>query len=310
MSYQNAYQCDDTLMNSIPVEFLWLELTDICNLKCKHCYANSGPENGNQDLLSEMDYKNIIHSAYSGGCRSIQFIGGEPTANNSLPYLIRYATALGFEFVEIFSNLVRFPECVFDVIVDSKDRSQIATSLYSYDPETHDRITGKPGSHLSTLKNIEKILAAEIPLRAAFIEMNENSGHFDRTLNFLQSIGVRNVQSDRVRNFGRGAHDEESIDELCGHCAGPTLCIGSDGAVSPCIMSRSWSIGNIRQSEYMDLVNSDSLKKLRSKIAKQHIETQKENNDVTEKCNPCNPWANCKPCPPNTHCNPHNCVPW
>jgi sulfatase maturation enzyme AslB (radical SAM superfamily) len=36
-------QTIDAPVLSKPLDFLWLELTNRCNLQCTHCYADSGP---------------------------------------------------------------------------------------------------------------------------------------------------------------------------------------------------------------------------------------------------------------------------
>src|SRR5580692_1831179 len=87
------------------LEFAWLELTNRCNLRCIHCYAQSGPLEGETDILSEEDYSLLLKQIHQLGCRKVQFIGGEPTLNKSLPYLIEKARLEGFEFVEVFTNL-------------------------------------------------------------------------------------------------------------------------------------------------------------------------------------------------------------
>src|SRR5437867_1446863 len=70
------------------VQFLWLELTNRCNLQCVHCYAESSPFTGDDDLLAPGDYHDILANAAELGCKQVQFIGGEPTLNRQLPEFI------------------------------------------------------------------------------------------------------------------------------------------------------------------------------------------------------------------------------
>jgi hypothetical protein len=53
-----------------------------------------------------------------------------------------------------------------------------------------------------------------------------------------------------MRHFGRGAaHLEQSqIAELCSSCADGTLCVGPDGRVSPCIMSKKYPRSGLSDS--------------------------------------------------------------
>src|SRR5215210_6144823 len=92
------------------LEFLWLELTNRCNLQCVHCYAESHPHSGDRDLLTTRDYESIMSQAYALGCRNIQFIGGEPQLNRDFLQLVIKAKTIGFEFIEVFSNLTRLAD--------------------------------------------------------------------------------------------------------------------------------------------------------------------------------------------------------
>ncbi len=58
--------------------FLELEITGFCQLKCVHCYAESGPHGGHGTMTAE-DWEKVIDQAAEIGIRMIQFIGGEPT---------------------------------------------------------------------------------------------------------------------------------------------------------------------------------------------------------------------------------------
>ena len=173
------------------LDFVWLELTNRCNLQCVHCYAESGPTTGKTDVLTENDYLNLIEQVYELGCRRIQFIGGEPTLNRSLPALIEAAFIGQFEFIEVFTNLTRLPEELFRVFCEFN--VAIATSFYSYRPETHDAITTQQGSFERTTRNMQRILNAGLPLRAAIVEMELNKQDIIKTRHFLEEMGVTNI---------------------------------------------------------------------------------------------------------------------
>ena len=63
---------------SSDVRFMWLEITGRCQLRCVHCYADSGPESGH-GTMTAADWKRVIGEAADAGVRMVQFIGGEPT---------------------------------------------------------------------------------------------------------------------------------------------------------------------------------------------------------------------------------------
>jgi hypothetical protein len=55
------------------LSFLWLELTNGCNLKCVHCCTESSTQTGDRDLLTTDDYLSVMNQAYgwtAAGCNS------------------------------------------------------------------------------------------------------------------------------------------------------------------------------------------------------------------------------------------------
>lgn len=282
------------------LNFLWLELTNQCNLQCSHCYADSGPYATQADRLSREKYQELIIEAYEVGCRRIQFIGGEPTLNRDLPDLIKFSAKIGYTFIEVFTNLT----CLTDELLLCFKESDVhvATSVYAPTACTHDQITQVHGSFDKTIRNLQALLKAGISVRAGVIGMKENSGQTERTMQFLRDLGVQNVGTDRLRYFGRGAKEGEgALSELCGACADNTLCVGSDGIVSPCIMSKLWSVGSVLNESLTELAKSGRLAALRGHIYRAVIEPREENGrddrGIDAICTP-------KTCAPSGPCSP------
>jgi len=262
-------------------------------------YAESSPFRAGDDLLAAEDYHEVLSTAAQLGCRQVQFIGGEPTLNRHLSDFIAHARSLDYEFVEVFSNLTRVSQPLLDCFVEHD--VNVATSVYSHRPEIHDEITKKTGSHKQTMRGIDAVLAARLRLRAGVIAMPLNEDHIEDTVAFLRGRGVPEVGTDHVREFGRASEDSDdsSMANLCGNCAGSTLCVAPNGAVSPCIMSKAWSVGSILETPLAEVVESDRLRNVRRRIY-DHTVGPREQFTVA-------PHADCEPsCGPS--CYP-SCVP-
>ena len=248
------------------------------------------------------------------GCRQLQFIGGEPTLNKSLPRLIAQADELGYELVEVYSNLVSLSDSL--VTVFRLHRVSVATSVYANTPELHDLITQTSGSHKRTIFNIERLLKSGVPVRVGVIAMDQNKDALEATFEFLRKLGVANMGLDHVRSFGRaGAQKSCTMGNLCGNCANNILAIGPDGIVAPCIMSKEWSVGSVLKTPLREIAASQGLADTRYRIAEATASKAGGPNpchpDAT--CNPnCSPSYNCipcspnagQPCQPNRWCNP------
>ncbi len=289
-----------------PLNFLWLELTNQCNLRCSHCYSDSGPTTYSHDLLGYEDYVRLIDDAYDMGCRSIQFIGGEPTLNKDIDKLIVHASDRGYDFVELFTNLFRLPEDFLSLI--KRRNVQVATSLYADTPDLHDKITTVTGSFTRTLGNIKRLVAEGVRLRVGVIAMDENRHAVDQTMAFLKNIGVANVGTDALRQFGRGsASKDHDMSELCGECANGTLCVGPDGVVSPCTMSKAWSVGSVFRESLHEIVRSEALEDTRSAIYEHAVKPR----GIVDICAPktCAPYDSCSPKLGPGPCAPSGCTP-
>ena len=249
------------------LDFLWLELTNRCNLRCVHCYTESSPDTGDRDLLTTSDYVSTMHDAAALGCRSVQFIGGEPQLHRDFPALLTEATRIGFDFVEVFSNLTFLAEDT--VSYAAAHGIRFATSVYSDEAPGHDAVTGVRGSHAKTVRNLRRLIAAGVDTRAATIRVEQDDAEIGRTTLFLRELGVPIVRTSEVREFGRG---EEIVGHgarmtgLCGHCWNGKLCVAPDGAVFPCVMARHWPVGNILEVGLEEIVRGMPLRHVRREI--------------------------------------------
>jgi MoaA/NifB/PqqE/SkfB family radical SAM enzyme len=249
------------------LKFLWLELTNRCNLQCVHCYSESSPHSGERDLLTTQDYESIMSQAYALGCRMIQFIGGEPQLHPDFLHLLIKAKTIGFEFIEVFTNLTRLRDDTLRYAADNGIR--FATSVYSDESAAHEAITKVRGSHARTIKNLTKLISNGIETRTATVVINQDKPAVERTKRFLLDLGVPHVKASEVREFGRGEEilsQRARLSGLCGHCWSGKLCVAPDGAAYPCVMARQWPVGNVIDTPLAEIIRGESLETMRKII--------------------------------------------
>ena len=249
------------------LDFLWLELTNRCNLRCVHCYTESHPHSGDRDVLTTQAYERLMREAYDLGCRKLQFIGGEPQLNRDFHKLLVTANTIGFEFIEVFSNLTQLDDET--VCYAAQNGICFATSVYSDEPAAHDAITRVKSSHARTIRNLKKLIDKGIETRAATIVIDQDRANVKRTKRFLTALGVTHVKSAQVREFGRGEEilsRPARLEGLCGHCWSGKLCIAPDGTAYPCVMARQWPVGNVLETSLAEIVGGRSLEGMRQTI--------------------------------------------
>lgn len=298
-------------------EFMWLEVTGACPLKCEHCYADSGPD-GTHGTMTEKNWHGVIDDSADLGLKRVQFIGGEPTLLPALPNLIDHSLDRGLG-VEVFSNMTHIRESLWKTL--SQKGVSLATSFYSDNAAEHDAITKGRGSYERTKGNIEKALELGIPLRAGVIDVRDGQ-RADQAQTQLRNMGVERIGYDKLRQVGRGVRNiEESIGQLCGRCT-VNLAVGPKGEVWPCVFSRWLVAGNVQEQPIGDIVRGPALRDIRSTL---DVEFASRLN-TTMDCKPanCDPYCQpqegvCQPdCTPQLNpctpdipqpCDPQNCGP-
>jgi radical SAM protein with 4Fe4S-binding SPASM domain len=251
----------------------------------------------------------VLREAQGEGCKSIQFIGGEPLLHPGLEVLLQTAWSLRYENIEIFTN----GTCLTSkwLALFTELQVKVAFSFYHTSPEAHDEITGVKGSYFRTLKSIDLALEAGLPVRVGIIQITQTHEEVEQVKEFLKARGVSNVGVDRMRRVGRADKDGthatpfNQLEELCGACHNGNLCVTATGEVYPCIMARSWPVGNILRDSLHHVIHGQQLAKFR------YLQREFLANRPAASCNPdddCNPY--CRPnCNPYEGCSP-KCIPW
>jgi len=292
------------------LNFFWAEITNRCNLNCKHCYADSGYNNTNE--LSEDEWKDLLNQGYMQGATSVQFIGGEPLLRNDLLSLIFHAKAIGYQKIEIFTNGTLITNKFLDQLVNIQG-IQFAVSLYSDVESVHDSITGKMGSWKKTISNIEKIRIRNLSVRIAFIVMALNEDSIESTLSFCSRKGFPCPRPDIIRSSGRASTNLKPNNlellkcfyKMCPEfytskekfifsvnyntCWANKIAITSTGEVIPCVFARDIILGNIKSKKLSEIIDSDSVKNA-WKLSKDYVQICKD-CEYRYACKDCRPLA-------------------
>ncbi|WP_325114953.1 radical SAM/SPASM domain-containing protein [Streptomyces sp. GMR22] len=282
--------------------FLWLDLTRKCQLRCGPCFNSSGPE-GTHGIMERDDWLHVLDQAAECGVRRVQLIGGEPTLYPDSLLLADRALSLGLG-VEIYSNLVRVTEAWWALL--RRDGMSLAASYYSDTPEEHNKVTGRP-SHARTLANIKKAVALGIPLRIGIVATAERQ-RVAQARRELEALGVKRINVDHVRPFGRGAQGRTpDVSALCGRCGIGRAAVGPDGRVSPCVFSAALlSVGNVRSTPLATILGSPTMAEARASIRSVFGKGGGGDEDK-DSCDPsCDPNAECSPGYPGSECGPRN----
>lgn len=229
--------------------FLELEITQFCQLKCAHCYSESGPD-GREGTMTPADWRNVMDQARMIGVETVQFIGGEPTLYPDITDLARYALGIGLD-VDIYTNLVHVTPDMWDLF--TTPGVSVGFSWYSADPGKHAEVTGSRASHGRTKASIREAVRLGVKLRAGIVEVSDGQD-IDVAMAELRELGVTDMGADRSRGVGRAARGTApEISELCGRCGKGRAAIGMNGQVTPCVLGRFLVAGHVRDTPLSDI---------------------------------------------------------
>lgn len=263
------------------LDYLWLELTQGCNLRCLHCYASCSNVEKRGDGLTLGQWESILRQGAELGCQHVQLIGGEPLLFRDFEKLVMVACEHGYS-VEVFTNATLLSEERARLFAGHG--IQVRVSLYGGTAEVHDAITQVRGSFQRTCDALELLRDYDIGTTVAVIVMKQNQRDLQSIAECIRSLGHEYEGYDVVRPSGRGNdaelvptdssvlsgrimdHPNFSTDRDSFHayhhwnnCWSGKLAITSNGDALPCIFAREVVCGNIKTHTIAQLASEGSL---------------------------------------------------
>lgn len=265
---------------------LQIELTSSCNERCIHCYIPMHQRRKPvADSLSTDDIKKVLLQARKMGTLCVTFSGGELLLRKDLLELLHFARDCDF-ITSIYSNVTLFTEPLAAQLSEL-NLSSVQVSLYSMNPDVHDKVTGLPGSFEKTKHGIELLLEAgmRVIINCPVLKANKDDvlevqkyadskdikfgsdylligqSDFD-TCNLDQRLSVteiRHVIEEMMENnasyknfvLSKSANydaDERNIGDRPACGVGiDTLNIAANGDIIPCPGWNGYALGNIKK---------------------------------------------------------------
>lgn len=164
----------------------YLELTQACNLKCRHCY-NDSRFNGNK--LQEVPIENIVEKIIEWEVFNVVLSGGETLLRR--PQLYSALRSFNEETIttSLNSNLTTFTKEDAKYFVQY-NLGGILTSLYSDDSLEHDIISGKPGSYNLTLNGIKIAVREGLPVAINLVGTKMTKDKVYKTGKLAKELGA------------------------------------------------------------------------------------------------------------------------
>ena len=166
---QKHHFIDEIKEKDYGCRFAWIEITSKCNLRCIHCYNESDVRC--DSIMTFEEFCKVVDLLLEMNVPKIQIIGGEPFFDREmLKRMLDYVVGK-FEYIEIFTNGTLIPDLWLEYLL--KNNIHIALSVYSYNKDMHDKVTGVKGSWASTNNTIQRLKDCGIPYRVCNVLMKD-----------------------------------------------------------------------------------------------------------------------------------------
>lgn len=178
-------------MNPTRIE---LELTEQCNLACRFCYNSQKPIISGlaSEIIKRLSEENVMEIVLTGGEPMIhpQFkeILAECCAIFSKVMVQTNGTYITEEYAQLFSD-----QGIFGVNI----------SLHGM-RAAHESLTCVQGSYDSAIRGIKSLLAHHVRLASNFVLTNENVASLEETIDYLYTLGLREITLTRFTPTGVG----------------------------------------------------------------------------------------------------------
>lgn len=196
-----------------PIDSLHFELTSHCNMRCMHCYNNSGINNLIKDSMTPQKWINFAkYIVDKGGVYETILSGGEPFL-------------LGDTVIEIMDILNEFGEKRwFSLLTNGyflTDERISRLRKYRYhwlqisidgsDSKYHDKFRNLQGAWERAVHASKKVAMSGIPLKIAHCVTPYNIDKIDDMCELAYSLGASEIIAGRISYSGRAAQNTNYI---------------------------------------------------------------------------------------------------
>lgn len=182
---------------------VWINITDVCNNRCKWCYQKSMERTGR--FMSFDIARGIINGSKRNGATDCIFIGGEPTFHPELPAMIKEAKKNDM-FVIVISNgrFLPIPGYLDQLISAGVDAINI--SLHGWSKKSYQELTGSQEGFCEMEKAISLLKKMKVRAGNSFVLSNQTIPHLEVAIKSFSEIGVDfiefNIASPSVSESG------------------------------------------------------------------------------------------------------------
>jgi len=191
-----------TVPQKLPAPFLivW-NFTNMCNLRCKHCYQNA--DEPLPDELTLEEKLAVVDQLDRADVPAIAFSGGEPLIHPHFLPVAREAASRGM-YVAVATNGIVITRDYAKKLKETGVQ-YVEVSLDSPDPKKHDEFRGVQSSWKKAVEGVRNCVEEGITTGIAMTLTKANYHEIEKMVDFCEGLGVKRVVFFNFIPTGRGA---------------------------------------------------------------------------------------------------------
>jgi MoaA/NifB/PqqE/SkfB family radical SAM enzyme len=192
-----------------------IELTNRCNLRCQHCFAERHAATGDLPLAV---VETVLREGKQCGIEHVAFTGGEPTLHRQFATIIERVGTAGYTW-SMVSNGVNFLQ-IYPLLLRSRPWWKGVTfSLDGAREETHDRLRGT-GSYRRVMRATSICVVKDLPFTFNMVLTAQNRGEVAAMVELAERLGSRGVRfghlmptpETAVRQLDLSPHERREVE--------------------------------------------------------------------------------------------------
>ena len=160
--------------------------TNLCNLKCKHCYRDAGAKS--QRELNTEEGLALVDQIAAAGFKIMIFSGGEPLLREDIYTLTERARDRGLR--PVFGTNGTLLNSDVAGRLKAAGAVTMGISLDSIDPDRHDNFRAVPGSWQLAVNGMKACAAAGLPFQIHTTVLEWNLPEVEQLTDFAVEIGA------------------------------------------------------------------------------------------------------------------------
>ena len=183
-----------------PLMIVW-NITQACNLRCKHCYQSAGTRPARDELTLEEKLAAVDQMA-ANGVPFLAIAGGEPLMCDDLWPVLERARQHGIHVTIATNGTLLTKENAVRLI--EAGVKYVEVRVDSTDTKEHDTLRGVPGAWERSIEGIRNSVAAGMRTGFATCFTNRNVETVDEVVELAISLGCRTFSHFNFIPTGRG----------------------------------------------------------------------------------------------------------